>query len=131
MKIAIVTDDGRAVSAHFGRARSYAVLTVEDGVIVGRELRPKFAPHLLGEPEPEHLAGVPHGTDPASQMRHDQMAAAIADCQVLIAGGMGQGAYERFRSLGIRPIVTALPDVDAAALACAAGTLVDHTERLH
>ncbi len=96
MKIAIVTDDGRAVSAHFGRARSYAVLTVEDGVIVGRELRPKFAPHLLGEPEPEHLAGVPHGTDPASQMRHDQMAAAIADCQVLIAGGMGQGAYERF-----------------------------------
>jgi predicted Fe-Mo cluster-binding NifX family protein len=131
MKIAIVTDDGRSVSGHFGRARSYAVLTVEDGAIVARELRPKFAPHLLGDPEPEHPAGVPHGVDPASQLRHDQMADTIADCQALIAGGMGQGAYERFRALGIRPIVTALPDVDAAALACAAGTLVDHTERLH
>jgi len=131
MKIAIATDDGRTVSTHFGRARSYAVLTVEDGAIVGRELRSKFAPHLLGDPEPEHSPGQPHGTDPASQMRHDQMAAAIADCQVLIAGGMGRGAYERFRSLGIRPIVTELPDVDAAALASAAGTLVDHTEQLH
>ena len=46
MKIAIVTDDGQSISAHFGRARAYAVLTVRDGVVVERELRPKSAPHL-------------------------------------------------------------------------------------
>jgi len=46
VKIAIVTDDGQSISAHFGRARAYAVITVEDGVVVGREIRPKAAPHL-------------------------------------------------------------------------------------
>ena len=43
MKIAIVTDDGQSISAHFGRARAYAVLTVRDGAVVERELRPKSA----------------------------------------------------------------------------------------
>ena len=52
MKIAIVTDDGQSISAHFGRARAYAVLTVRDGVVIERELRPKSAPHL--EPQSGH-----------------------------------------------------------------------------
>ena len=131
MKIALVTDDGRSVSRHFGRAPYYAVLTVEAGVITARELRPKFAPHASGQPPESHPTDVPHGTDPASQARHDQMAGAIADCDVLVAAGMGRGAYERFASIGLRTIVTEILDVDAAALACAQGTLADHVEWLH
>jgi len=130
MKIAIVTEDGRTISQHFGRAPYYAVLTVEDGVITGRELRPKSAPHLTGGPVGPHPASSPHGTDPAAQGRHDRMAAAIDDCEVLIAGGMGRGAYDQLRSLGLRAIVTDLLDVDAAALACARGVLEDRAERL-
>lgn len=130
MKIAIVTEYGRTVSQHFGRAPYYAVLTVEDGVITGRELRPKSAPHLAGGPVAQHGGSSPHGTDPAAQGRHDRMAAAIDDCEVLVAGGMGRGAYEQLRSLGLRPIVTGLLDVDAAALVCARGVLEDRAERL-
>ena len=130
MKIAIVTEDGRTISQHFGRAPYYAVLTVEDGVITGRELRPKNAPHLTGGPVGPHPGSSPHGTDPAAQARHDRMAAAIDDCEVLVAGGMGRGAYEQMRSLGVRPIVTDLLDVDAVALACARGALEDRAERL-
>ena len=131
MKIAIVTDDGQRVSAHFGRAPYYAVLTVEDGSILARELRDKVAPHREGlEPEPHPAAG-PHGTDPASQARHDAMAAAVADCAALVAGGMGRGAYDRFAALGVRPFVTDILAVDAAAVACARGDLVDLVERLH
>lgn len=103
MKIAIATDDGRTVSMHFGRASHYAVLSVVDGVVVGRELRDKFSPHgtvVEARHEPEN---GPHGVGPDSDMRHDQMAAAIADCSALICGGMGQGAYDRLAANGIRP----------------------------
>lgn len=130
MKIAIATQDGRTVSQHFGRAPYYAVLTVEDNVIVNRELRPKVAPHVTEGPSDEHSTSGRHGTDPAAQPRHDAMAQAIADCSVLIAGGMGQGAYDRFASLGLRPLVTEIESVDAAALACARGELADRLERL-
>jgi predicted Fe-Mo cluster-binding NifX family protein len=132
VKIAIATEDGHTVSMHFGRAAAYAVLVVEEGAIVARELRPKFAPH--GTPAAVHEddpPGGPHGTGPSAQLRHDQMAAVIADCEAVICGGMGYGAYERMMSNGIRPIVTDLRNVDEAALACAAGTIVDHFERLH
>jgi hypothetical protein len=44
---------------------------------------------------------------------------------------MGQGAYDRIAANGIRPIVTDLRDVDEAAIECAAGRIVDHSERLH
>jgi predicted Fe-Mo cluster-binding NifX family protein len=130
MKIAIATQDGRTVSQHFGRAPYYAVLTVEDNMIVNRELRPKVAPHVTEGPRDEHPTSGRHGMDPAAQTRHDAMAQAIADCSVLIAGGMGQGAYDRFASLGLRPLVTEIESVDAAALACARGELADRLERL-
>ncbi len=132
MKIAIATDDGRTVSRHFGRAAHYAVLTVEDGAVVAREMRrPKFSPHGSGGDVHEEREAGPHGTGPADDVRHDQMAAAIADCSVVICGGMGRGAYDRMAANGIRPIVTDLQDVDEAAAECAAGHIVDHAEWLH
>lgn len=131
MKIAIVTDDGRTVSRHFGRASHYSVLTVEEGAVVAREMRPKFSPHGSGlDAHEEHVSG-PHGVGPASDSRHDQMAEAIGDCSAVICGGMGQGAYARMAANGIRPIVTDIGDVDEAAIECAAGRIVDHTELLH
>jgi predicted Fe-Mo cluster-binding NifX family protein len=131
VKIAIATDDGRTVSMHFGRAAHYAVLTVEGGVVTGRELRDKFSPHGTPAQAAHEQESGPHGTGPGSDVRHDQMAAAIADCAALICGGMGQGAYDRMAANGIRPIVTDLRDVDEAAIECAAGRIVDHSERLH
>jgi predicted Fe-Mo cluster-binding NifX family protein len=34
MKIAAITDDGKTISQHFGRAPYYLVVTVENGQIV-------------------------------------------------------------------------------------------------
>ena len=36
MKIAVITDDERTISQHFGRAPYYVVVTIEDGKIVDR-----------------------------------------------------------------------------------------------
>ncbi len=129
MKIAIVTDDGQSISAHFGRARAYAVLTVEDGVVVGRELRPKSAPHL--DRLPGHDDAERSHDGPAADARHDGMIAPIEDCACLIARGMGQGAYDRITAAGIRAIVTDLVDPDEAALACAGDRIVNRMDRLH
>ncbi|MGA2514097.1 MAG: NifB/NifX family molybdenum-iron cluster-binding protein [Candidatus Limnocylindrales bacterium] len=131
MKIAIATDDGRTISQHFGRAAHYAVLTVENGTVVASEIRAKFSPHVSGpEAHEEHETG-PHGIGPTSDARHDQMAAAIADCSAVICGGMGQGASGRMKANGIRPIVTDIRDFEEAAIQCATGRIVDHSERLH
>lgn len=131
MKIAIITDDGKTISQHFGRANHYAVLTIENGQIIQRELRDKLShKHFAGE-EHAHQSVQPHGYDPASQNRHAQMAETIADCETLLCRGMGAGAYESMKERGIRPVVTDLVDIDEAALAYASGGLVDHVEKLH
>ena len=134
MKIAAVSEDGVSVSQHFGRAPFYIVVTVEDGNVVSRERREKmghaqFAGH---GPSPEHTNGDhQHGFDRASQDRHATMAAAIGDCQVLLARGMGAGAYQSLQKAGIRPIVTDIANIDEAVAAFTAGTITDHVDRLH
>ena len=132
MKIAVVTDDRQTISRHFGRARMYAVVTVENGAIVSRELRSKSSPHWQSDrPHDEEEAGEAHGTGPVARGKHLAMLGVIGDCAAMIAGGMGRGAYDHATAAGIRPIVTSLRDVDVAALECAAGRIVDEAERLH
>jgi predicted Fe-Mo cluster-binding NifX family protein len=132
MKIAVITDDGKTISQHFGRALYYMVLTIEEGRIVHREMRHKIghshfsAQHQSGEP---HAAG--HGMDVDSHNKHVSMAETIADCKVLLCGGMGMGAYESMRRLNIQPVVTDVHDIDAAVQAFIDGKLIDHTELLH
>lgn len=45
MKIAAVTNDGKSISAHFGRAHNYLVMTIENGQIAAQEMRDKSACH--------------------------------------------------------------------------------------
>jgi predicted Fe-Mo cluster-binding NifX family protein len=59
------------------------------------------------------------------------MAEAIADCQALLCGGMGRGAYESMRTRGIKPVVTEIASIDEAAQAYVEGRIVDRTDRLH
>jgi len=93
MRIAIVTDDGETIHQHFGRATHYLVLTIEDGRVAGRELRPKLGhDQFSADHSVEESADQPHGFGAAARHRHGRMLEAIQDCQVLLAGGMGRGA---------------------------------------
>jgi predicted Fe-Mo cluster-binding NifX family protein len=133
MKIAAVSDDGVTISQHFGRALFYVVITVEEGQIIGREIREKMGhAHFAGEHHHGHGADPRgHGFDPAAQSRHARMIEAIADCDVLLARGMGAGAYESLRQAGIRPIITDIARIDDAVQAYLEGKLEDHPEWLH
>ena len=132
MRVAVVTDDGKTVSSHFGRATHFLVATVEDGKIIGRELREKVGHgRFANEPHDAEPSGRPHGMGQHAQARHGQMLEPIADCEALLCGGMGYGAYENVKQRGIRPVVTEIPDVDQAVLAYAEGRIIDHIDRLH
>lgn len=132
MKIAAITDDGKTISQHFGRAQYYLVATIEDGKIIQHETRAKLGhAQLADQPHAADIPGQPHGTDPASHDKHLRMAQAISDCQVLLCRGMGMGAYESMKVAGIRPVVTDIADIDQAVLAYINGQMVDHVERLH
>ena len=130
MKVACVSDDLQTISAHFGRAQHYVVVTIADGKIVKREARDKLGhSHFVGQES--HAHDAQHGMDPASHQRHTSMAEAIRDCEALLAGGMGRGAYMSLERLGIKAVVTDETDIDAAVLAYAEGRIQNRTDRLH
>jgi predicted Fe-Mo cluster-binding NifX family protein len=131
MKIAAVTDDGKTISQHFGRASYYAVLTVEEGHIVGQELRDKLGHRQFTGEEPLEEDPRGHGYGPGAHDRHSRMAQTIADCEVLLARGMGRGALESMRQFGIQPVVTDIPDIYQAVQAFLDGTLVERADLVH
>jgi predicted Fe-Mo cluster-binding NifX family protein len=132
MKIAAITDDGKSISQHFGRAAYYLVATVENGEIVQRELRDKLGhAHFQNEPHEAEAPGQPYGFGPASHDRHVRMAESIADCEALLCRGMGAGAYYSMEQRGIRPVVTDIESIEEALMAYIEGRIIDHTEKLH
>ena len=119
MRIAVASNNGETVGQHFGRVRGFVVLTMEGEEIVDREERdnPKRRSSSDGEV---------HGHADCSEA-----AGAVPDCTVLIAGGMGMGAFERFRMAGIEPVLTDALSVDEAALRYARGDLPHLPDRVH
>ena len=134
MKIAVITDDGKSISQHFGRAQFYLVVTIEDDKVTHREMRPKVGHHQFSTSGQDDHAGnhhEHHGTDGEAHQKHTQMAKDITDCEVVVCGGMGRGAYVSMQNLNIRPLVTTVQGVDEALTSFINGTLEDHTELLH
>lgn len=140
MKIAAVTDDGETISQHFGRARYYKVVTVDETTILEREMREKAGHHTFAghghdhDHDHEHEHGHHehgHGFGQGAARRHASMIAAIEDCDVLLTRGMGRGAYIALEEANIKPVVTDIAAIDEAVQAYLDGSIVDHTERLH
>ncbi len=132
MKIAFVTDDGITISGHFGRAGKYLVAQIENGKETNRELREKmghqhFSP---GEDHHDHSSGQ-HGFDPASQTRHASMLEAIHDCEVVICGGMGQGAYASINASGKKIVMANHLNINQALDAFLKGELKSSENLVH
>ncbi len=131
MKIAVISDDEATISRHFGRAPYYIVLTIEEGQIVARETRAKAGHHTFGGCDCHTAPGKPHGHGQQSEAKHQMMADTIDDCEAVIVGGMGWGAFDSLKARGIEPVITDERDAARAALAYWHGTLPNLTGRLH
>ena len=131
MKIAIATDDGNTLSQHFGRATHYLVATIEGGQVTNQEMRPKVGHAHVGGSHGAHQTGQPHGFDAEAQNHHARMIKAIPDCQTVLCGGMGNGAYQSLKRHGIEPIITDIRTIPEAIKAYVDGQIVNRVDRLH
>jgi predicted Fe-Mo cluster-binding NifX family protein len=136
MKIAVVTDDNETISAHFGRATNYAVITIEEGDIVSKELRDKaghrdFQREELEGQHRHHDDARGRGFGRHSEEKHQRMFATINDCQIVLARGMGQGAYNGLQQIGIEPILTDIQDIESAVQSVVDGSIENNLKRLH
>jgi predicted Fe-Mo cluster-binding NifX family protein len=126
MKIAVVTDDEKTISTHFGQARYYVVLTVKDGKVTAQETRPKaHQSQFAGEHYHHGENGDVHGMDRQAQHRHARMMETISDCRALIASGMGQGAHYSLTARGITPVLTDVQGIREAVEAYLSGDLIE------
>jgi predicted Fe-Mo cluster-binding NifX family protein len=150
-KIAFVSDDGTTISRHYGRARSFVVVTVDGGREISREVRPKANHAMFAGPQESggresggqeggeggykgsrgrRQGGYEegHGEGP---WRHQMMLASCRDCDVLVVGGIGSGALANLVAAGVQPIVSGRRLIDEALADWLAGRLQHHPERVH
>jgi hypothetical protein len=136
MKIAIATDDGRTISPHFGEAKKYIVITIEDGFIILWETLAK-ANHqdskrdgLDGQHRRrDDICGEGFGRQ--SVDNHKLIFETINDCQVVLARGMRRGVYIGLRQMDVQPILTDIREIYLAVQAVIDGSIKDHPERMH
>ena len=127
MKIAIVTDDGAAISQHFGRATKYAVYDIQEGKIIGKELRDKPGHRTFHQSEHDHHSHEHgRGMDAHSADKHTRMVDAIQDCSVLLARGMGRGAKISMEQAGIQAFQVDFDRIDEAVQALIDGSIDQH-----
>ncbi len=137
MKIATVSDDGVTISRHFGKAPLYVVCSVENGKITAREQRVRGAAntcacnHGTTQGENCHQEGQHRHNNPVSQHKHTSMADAIADCNVIIARGMGYGAYVSLKNRNLDAVITDVAHIDQAVKMYLDGKLINYMEQLH
>lgn len=120
MKIAFPTEDGQTISAHFGRAPQFVVVTVDDSAAAQYEQRAKSYHGSSVQAHAEH-----------HQHDHQGMFAPISDCQVLVAGGMGQPAYDSAVAAGLTVIMTGEKSITAALEAFRTNMLLTDLRRVH
>ncbi len=131
MKIAIVSDDGQTISKHFGRAENYVVVSLEEEHIVERKSLPKQGLCHSSHRHEGRQGTRGRGFGRRAEHSHDLMFENIRDCDVVLSRGMGRGAYQGLQSLGIRPILTDIDDIETAVQAVVDDTIVDHVDKLH
>jgi predicted Fe-Mo cluster-binding NifX family protein len=136
LKIATVSDNGVTISQHFGRAPLYVVVTVENGKIIAKETRERggntcACGHGSAPVQAEDCHDGHKHDSAQSQSKHTSMADAIADCNVIIARGMGYGAYASLKSRNLEPIITDVAEIDQAVKMYLDGKLVNYMEQLH
>jgi len=124
MKVGIASDDQQSIAQHFGRTKGFVITELTEKKVISREYRENnFTNHNQSSKHEDHGAHGAHGHS------HVGIMAALKDCDVVIARGMGRRIYEDLRSANIEAIITDIPAVDEAIDAYLSGTLKDNPEK--
>lgn len=99
MRVAVASQDGESISAHFGRCACFIIFDVEDGTVSWKELRENA--HASDGQGNCHVSGH-DGDQPHS---HAAVVQALQDCQAALCYGMGWRAADELRHNGILPVI--------------------------
>ena len=91
MRVAVVSNDGKVINQHFGKASRFLIIEVDCGKIRFIEVR-ETTP-LCGSAEYGHVDDALSRT-----------ISLIADCEAVLCARIGSGAEEVLRENGIKPI---------------------------
>jgi predicted Fe-Mo cluster-binding NifX family protein len=114
MKIAFSTEDGKHISQSYAWAPYYLVLSIDGDRIMRREMRLKMSNMYLQSKKYKNQSGETYCFTIAAQGNYSWMAQGIADCDALIARGIGAKAQGPLHILGIEPISTDKTEIDQA-----------------
>ena len=119
MKVAIASNDGVTISAHFGRTAGFVIFEIENGQIKERVFRKNdFTGHARG------LEGASHAVD-----RHGPILEALKDIHTVIANGMGRRIYDDLKNAGIETFIVQESDTQQAINLYLENNLQDHPEK--
>jgi predicted Fe-Mo cluster-binding NifX family protein len=116
MKIAVPTQDGTTISAHFGSAPLFTVIEIKDNKITSKENRQNAST--------EHSSNDDH-------THHHNKFDLVKDCKIVIAGGMGENAFNRLSQMGISVFLVDIKNIEQTIEVFLNGTLVHNPKRLH
>jgi predicted Fe-Mo cluster-binding NifX family protein len=116
MKIAFPTRDDQTISAHFGKMKAFIIVDMVDGIEVARVRR-----DMSDMPE----CGSGHDEKPRFVISR------ITDCDVLIAGGIGEPMRDRATDAGIEVVLTRERLIIKAIEKYLNGTLKDMPQLAH
>jgi predicted Fe-Mo cluster-binding NifX family protein len=115
VKIAIPSNDGINISAHFGRCRQFLIFEAQDGQVRLIETRINAGCH-------EHGSGSSDGA--AEPRGHSGFVEALRDCEAVLCSGIGAGAVEALKAGGIPVIlIEAAGSAEQIATAFQSGAL--------
>lgn len=104
MKTAIPANDGVNISAHFGRSQGFIIFETSDNKIIGEEYRKNSVTgHATGQ---HHEHGHDHGSREHPVHSHSGILEILADCEIIIAGGMGQRLFNDLQAAGKKVYIT-------------------------
>ncbi len=140
MKIALPSDNQQTIAAHFGRTKGFLVFQVENGEVQSKEYRQNtFTGHAKGlhvdhDHEHDHKHGHGHahgqhdghghGNGHGHGHDHGGIIKGLADCEVVIAKGMGKRMLVHFREANKQALLVKVDNAEEAVKEFLAGSLV-------
>lgn len=119
MRIAVLSDDGTSVAAHGGRAGGCVICDADEKSAVHVEYRQI---QRDGETCDGHVHGDHH--EHHGGHSHDTILSLVADCDIVIGGGIGWRLQGDLRERGIEVVLTDEIDAATAAQKFAMGELI-------
>lgn len=128
MKTAIPVNDGVNISAHFGRSKGFIIFETGDKKIIKEEYRENSVTgHATGQ---HHEHGHDHGSGEHPVHSHTGILELLADCETIIAGGMGRRLFTDMQAAGKKVYITREENARKAMILLLGNDLDSNTDML-